>query len=143
MVGTDKRGLVYEATACTGCLCCVLECAQERSGLSGPSQARARIDLDLFGGPHNWNACRQCDVAACAEACPNEAMDFRDDTACWEIDEARCTACLTCRDACPHDALFVSESGALPLKCDLCGGTPACVEACHFAALSYGRGDAE
>jgi Fe-S-cluster-containing hydrogenase component 2 len=36
---------------------------------------------------------------------------------------------MECVPACPFDTVFVAPSGEV-LKCDLCGGDPACVKAC-------------
>jgi Fe-S-cluster-containing dehydrogenase component len=133
-----KKQLLFDPAICTGCLNCVLACAQERSGFSGPGVGRLAIDLDLFGGPHDCIVCRQCDLISCVEACPNEAMVQSAATGAWVIDSEKCVGCLSCVEACTFDSLFVCSRSGLPLKCDLCEGSPACVEACAFEALRYG-----
>ena len=45
------------------------------------------------------------------------------------IDQDKCIQCMECVPGCPFDTVFVAPTGEL-LKCDLCGGDPACVKAC-------------
>jgi carbon-monoxide dehydrogenase iron sulfur subunit len=138
-----KKLLFYNPDPCTGCLNCVMTCAQERGGSAGPAVARIRIDIDIFGGPHAISVCRQCEKAACAEACPEGAIVRNPESEAWIIDKEKCVSCLTCVDACPFNALFVHPENGSPLKCDLCGGRPRCAEACAFGALRFGDADDE
>ncbi len=137
MVDRLKMRLVFDPACCTGCLNCAITCAQERAGLSGPVLARVRVEIDLFGGLHRLDVCRQCEEAFCAEACPNEAFVESDRTRLWCIDPEKCVACQTCVDACPYASLFVCGESEVPLKCDLCDGEPQCAQACVFGALRY------
>jgi Fe-S-cluster-containing hydrogenase component 2 len=137
MADSLKKRLLFDPAVCSGCLNCATTCAQQRSGLSGLVLARLRVEIDLFGGLHDLSVCRQCDVASCAEACPNEAFVQSDRTRSWRIDPEKCVDCLTCVDACSFDSLFVCQPSEVPLKCDLCEGVPLCAEACAFGALRY------
>ena len=134
----EKR-LVFDPAVCTGCLNCAITCAQEHNGLSGPVLARLRVEIDLFGGPHRLDVCRQCDEVSCAEACPNGAFAESEGPRSWDIDPEKCEACFACVDACAFGSLFVCPESDIPLKCDLCGGDPVCAEACAFRALRYER----
>ncbi|HIE47404.1 TPA: hypothetical protein EYP84_00755, partial [Candidatus Bipolaricaulota bacterium] len=107
--------LSFNPDQCTGCLNCVLTCAQERGGAAGPSLARIRIDLDIFGGPHGISICRQCEKAACAEACPTVALS-PDQAGRWRVTAHIKGTCLsfngiTCR-ACDENC----EEGAIRFR---------------------------
>jgi Fe-S-cluster-containing hydrogenase component 2 len=39
--------------------------------------------------------------------------------------------------SCPFGAVFLHEERETPFKCNLCNGTPRCVEACPKNALLY------
>jgi Fe-S-cluster-containing hydrogenase component 2 len=138
-----RKVLIYNPDPCTGCLNCVLTCAQERGGGGGPALARLRIEIDPFGGPHEATLCLQCKKAACAEACPQGAIIRTPETGAWIIDGEKCVRCLTCVEACPFKAIFVHPQSKEPLKCDLCGDSPRCAEACAFGALLYGDAEDE
>jgi Fe-S-cluster-containing dehydrogenase component len=45
------------------------------------------------------------------------------------VDDDACTLCHECVEACSYGAINISLDGEV-LKCDLCGGEPACVEFC-------------
>ncbi|MBU7010451.1 MAG: 4Fe-4S dicluster domain-containing protein [Theionarchaea archaeon] len=109
---------------CMGCRICEIVC-----GISGntfnPARAKVRIVEKLYKHPQVF-VCRQCDVPACAEACPTGAL-YKTDTMV-EIDEEKCTSCFLCVDACPYHALFHFDDHLL--KCDLCDGDPQCVKYC-------------
>jgi len=51
------------------------------------------------------------------------------------FDEDKCVGCASCVDACPFGAIWMSQFDK-PLKCDLCGGDPECVQICPKHALS-------
>ena len=131
-----KKLLFLNSDLCTGCLSCQATCAIERRGGAGASLSALRIGFDPFGGPHLFNACRQCDPAPCVKVCPAGAIVRG--AAGWEIDYDTCTGCLACREACPFSAIFAHPETGKPLRCDLCGGEPFCVTACKFGALVYG-----
>ncbi|MCD4655533.1 4Fe-4S dicluster domain-containing protein [bacterium] len=123
---------------CTGCLNCLMVCAQHKSGTAHPESAGIRVLLDPFSGVHKILVCYQCVKASCAEACPKNAIYRNDETGAWEIDRSRCICCGTCVQACPFGAMFWNSASEEPVKCDLCGGNPQCILACNFGVLSRG-----
>jgi len=45
--------------------------------------------------------------------------------------------CKLCTIACPYGTIFYNPATHKAFKCNLCGGDPACVEACPTAAILY------
>ena len=114
---------------CIGCRECELMCSLTHDGVFSPAMARIRVEYDAKSNSYTPLICRHCEEPACLEACPVDAMQFDEKTGAVVIDEQICTLCLECVEACPYDAINVAPDGTV-LKCDLCGGTPACVRFC-------------
>lgn len=53
------------------------------------------------------------------------------------VDEERCTGCGFCAAACPWGVITLDPVTGKALKCDLCGGDPACVKECPENALRF------
>jgi Fe-S-cluster-containing hydrogenase component 2 len=77
--------------------------------------------------------CQQCRERYCAK-CPESAITTGEK---GEIVVSRdlCTACGTCERLCPIGAIELFDG--IPLVCDLCGGTPSCVQECNMGAVIY------
>jgi len=73
------------------------------------------------------------------EACPVEAI-FKNDRGVVVVDVSKCDGCGNCVDACPYGMIEQYGSGKA-FKCDLCGGTPACVNECQYGALLFKEPD--
>ena len=56
------------------------------------------------------------------------------------VDAAKCDGCGDCVTACPYGMIERYGSGKA-FKCDLCGGTPACVAECSYGALVFKEPD--
>jgi Fe-S-cluster-containing hydrogenase component 2 len=97
--------------------------------------ARVRIELHPFAATNKIIICRQCAKAPCKEACPENAIWFREDGV-WIIDYERCNACLKCIDACPFAAIFWNPFAGRVIKCEMCEGNPQCIQACPTGALT-------
>lgn len=84
--------------------------------------------------------CRQCEAAACIEACPNGAMSM-DMHGVVSRALFRCTGCLSCVYACPFGLITGHLHGKQVPKCDFCenrvlaGSEPWCVTCCSSGAL--------
>ena len=48
-----------------------------------------------------------------------------------------CIGCRSCVFACPFGAMFFHDEDHVPIKCDLCDGSPECAEICPSEALRY------
>lgn len=123
------------ADLCTGCRSCVLACALAHGEPSSLHRANIRVVRDEFVRRTEVPyLCRQCGRAPCIPACPRSALVQENGRV--ELHLERCDLCggePACVQACPFDAIWVS-SGRIR-KCDMCGGEPACVRFCVTGAL--------
>ena len=51
--------------------------------------------------------------------------------------DSRCVGCKVCTIACPFGTVNYSSATGKVIKCDLCGGDPACASACPTEAITY------
>jgi Fe-S-cluster-containing dehydrogenase component len=125
-------GFVIDVEKCTECRRCMIACSLAKSG--GVRMQSSRIDIRP-----NWpdvpeiRVCRFEDCAGhpCIEACPVNAISESDGVVL--IDVETCIGCGACVAVCPYQAILTVDGKAL--KCDLCGGDPACVKECVTGAL--------
>jgi Fe-S-cluster-containing hydrogenase component 2 len=45
--------------------------------------------------------------------------------------------CKVCTIACPFGTVNYNQATGKVIKCDLCGGNPACAQACPTGAITY------
>lgn len=122
---------------CTGCRTCELACAMVKSkkGEEG-ALGKTRIHIHPLGADRYMQmTCLQCVDAACVKVCPTQALVRNEETGAVEVDEERCVGCALCEAACPFGHIRFDQDLGLPLKCDLCGGDPACAKFCPHQAL--------
>ncbi len=103
---------------CSGCRACLLACSVANFREITTAKAALRIE-PRFPAPGDYviHLCDQC--GDCAEACPEEAIEWRDGR--YVLREEDCTACGTCIDACPNDVLRADPRTDLPILCTGCG----------------------
>ena len=151
----QAKGLVMaDPTKCVGCRRCELACTEFNDGKAAPSMSRIKVARNLNFGPRGaflgregqgtWgnglvmqDVCRQCADAACAAACPVQAIGAKSPTNARTVDKEKCVGCRTCLSACPFRMMAFDEEAGRATKCTLCDGTPKCVEACPAASLRY------
>ncbi len=123
---------------CTGCRTCELACAMVKGEDGNLGQSRIQI---YPTGPDRYMQmnCLHCAEAACAKVCPTDALVRNEETGAIELDEQRCIGCGLCEAACPFGHIRFDHVLKVPLKCDLCGGEPACVRFCPHNALEMRR----
>jgi Fe-S-cluster-containing hydrogenase component 2 len=119
---------------CVGCRTCELTCSFVHS--TRGRLARSRIKVREAAEKRSVQmTCLQCAEAACAAACPVEAISRNEATGAVEINEARCVGCSLCVAACPFGHMHFDAEAGLAVKCDLCRGEPMCARFCPNRAL--------
>lgn len=134
-----EKHLLAIPNLCTGCNRCVYACSAVKEGVFMPSKARIKVSNFPLEGYSVPNICFQCPNAECLKACSEKAI-FRNERGIVVVDAGQCTGCGECVTACPYGMIEQYASGKA-YKCDLCGGSPACVAECHFGALVFKEAD--
>lgn len=134
-----EKHLLAFPNRCTGCNRCAYACAAVKEGMFMPSKARIKINNFPLQGYSVPSICFQCPDPDCKKACSEEAI-FKNERGVIVVDATRCSGCGDCVTACPYGMIEQYASGKA-YKCDLCGGTPACVAECHFSALHFKEAD--
>ncbi len=131
-----EKILTITPSRCTACRTCELACSFKhlRDGQPGVTRIRAF----MFGeGRNQILTCFQCDEAACVKVCPVRALVRNEVTGAIEVIERRCIGCGLCSIACPFGHMGLETRTNLAVKCDLCGGEPACAAFCPTRTLEY------
>jgi len=75
----------------------------------------------------------------CQAVCPEKAI-FRTETAQGDpvvrVESDKCVGCHSCMVACPFGAISFFKT-LKAVKCDLCDGSPQCVEFCFYDCLQF------
>lgn len=142
---------------CVGCHTCELACAIAHSGgdgieelvLSGEKPGyRLQVKSSRSGRPVP-QTCRQCEDAACIEACPTGAIKRLASGKPVLVNEEECDKCGACVEACPFGMMALAPETGTAMKCDLCITRlakhlePACVASCPTGALSLSDDESE
>ncbi|MEM2905812.1 MAG: 4Fe-4S dicluster domain-containing protein [Candidatus Bathyarchaeia archaeon] len=135
-----KLRLRFDAETCWWCRCCELVCSLTHEGVCSPALSRIHIDLDQFKAEVKAGLCWQCGKPLCLYACPVPgAMTVDEATGARLIVPEKCTGCGVCAKACPFNkegtVIRLNAERGIYVKCDLCGGQPACVETCPVNAI--------
>ena len=120
---------------CTGCSLCQLACSQRLLGGYNPRRALLRITHKTENLYHFPTVCNQCENAYCANVCPVKAITRDPETRALVVDHDKCVGCNLCNKYCPIQMAGVDPDLKKSVKCDLCGGDPACVAVCPTGAL--------
>jgi len=133
-----KRGLVVTPRRCIGCRTCELACSFVHAVDGALGTTRVRVSPVVTEAQrHLPLLCLQCSQAACVAVCPTRALRRNEATGAIELDERRCVRCRLCVVACPFGNLAVDPGDGAIIKCDLCGGDPACARFCPSQALEF------
>ena len=130
-----RKVFLVDTTKCTGCESCVDLCSGRKAGLFSEKTSRVRILKDEARAVFIPLLCEHCQEHPCVDACPVGAIQCDMGVSIFQGDEKVCTGCGACVEVCPYHGIFVSDGVAL--KCDFCGGEPACVAICYPKALQY------
>ncbi len=131
------KALQLEPEKCTGCLQCEMACSYENEGVFNPARSRIKVFDFKEEGRFAPYTCTQCDEAWCMHACPVEAIAINPDTGAKEVFEDICVGCKVCTIACPFGTVNYNSDTGKVIKCDLCGGDPACARACATGAIAW------
>lgn len=151
----EQLGFIFQGDKCIQCHGCEMACKMWR-GLNRDIVWRRVINIWSGVYPDVTCAslslgCLHCNNPACMEACPTGAISKRGQDGVVLVDNALCTGCRACLEACPYD---VPQFGAdeLMQKCDMCvesigtgiyASAPPCVRTCPTGALEIAVVSAE
>lgn len=137
-----QRSLSIDPDKCTGCLQCEMACSFENEGVFNPAKSRIKVFTFHEEGRFVPYTCTQCDEAWCMQACPVDAIKMNFQTGAMEVSDQVCVGCKVCTIACPFGTVNYNRDTGKVIKCDLCGGDPACATACPTQAITYVDSDA-
>ncbi len=120
---------------CSGCETCRLMCSLQHTGAFNPKKSRIQV-VPLSLGITIPVTCQQCEDPWCRRACPEKAIVPDRKLNLVVVDEKKCTGCAACVGACPFGIMGYDPEKKKAVKCDLCGGKPACVETCPSRVLT-------
>ena len=131
-----RRSVIGYFDLCSGCRICELACSWAKFRTYAPRSAV----INVKGGVKSLMAqpitCIQCESAFCMKACPFSALEKDKELGAIIVIEDKCTGCGLCVEACPINAVKIDTRTKKAIKCDLCGGDPACVRYCPTKALA-------
>ena len=81
--------------------------------------------------------CTQCSQPRCLQICPAGAIEKSIVDGVVRIDELKCVGCGLCILTCPYGGIYYNRQTQKSFKCDMCGGTPKCVEACPYHVITH------
>lgn len=136
MMETFYNTLKTEENKCPpGCSACQEKCIE-----SGWETRTSRSCINIVRPPgaeaNSVVICNQCAVPACAEVCPTGAITKSKSDGVVRINLKKCAGCGLCSLACAYGAIHY-EAGGKAIKCDLCGGSPQCVDVCPYNVISF------
>ena len=131
------KALHIQPELCTGCQQCEMACSFEHEGIFNPARSRIRIFEFEHGRYSVPYTCTQCAEAWCMKACPVDAIVVNLATGAKDVLEDRCVGCKVCTIACPFGTVNYNQDTGKVIKCDLCGGDPACATACPTEAITF------
>jgi formate dehydrogenase iron-sulfur subunit len=156
-----ELAILYDASKCIGCRACERAC-KAHNGLPAPEEANTELSATAWNlivarkgvGPDDqpfFNyQCMHCTDAACAMACPSDALSI-DENGFVAFDQDRCIGCGYCTEFCPFGIPHLGDVNlitgeARAAKCTFCQdkieagtGGPSCAEACPTGALTWGE----
>jgi Fe-S-cluster-containing dehydrogenase component len=130
--------LHVDEALCWGCKTCEVACKLENGAPLGVKLITVREEGPAWTGPDpaftfRVRRCRHCATPPCSAACAAGAISRRADGVVV-LDQARCTGCRACLEACPFAAIAWNAAAGVAAKCDLChhridrGLLPACAD---------------
>lgn len=112
---------------------CETACAMYHTGRVNRNMARIKVVQLFQRGLDGPVVCLQCQERFCLD-CPSHAITIGNKGQII-ISPTLCTFCGKCERNCPIGAIELFNNSVY--VCDLCGGSPKCVEVCTEGALTY------
>ena len=134
-MGKGYHTIVRHPEKCDGCKKCLEACADYHTGNSNAVHSRIQLVQDNETGGFELVLCHQCGEPRCAMNCPAAALTKDEETGVVRWDEKKCVGCQLCTLTCPFAGITYNPATDQVMKCDFCGGDPACVKACPRGAL--------
>ena len=122
-----------DLSRCTGCRMCETACAFFHTGKINRNMSRINVQNLYEIGIDGPVVCTQCKERYCTD-CPANAISTG---SMGEIvvSPTTCTLCGKCERNCPIGAIALFDGYVY--VCDLCGGSPKCVDACTEGAVIF------
>ena len=130
--GVERVWILISPDRCSGCRLCEITCSLEHEGVIWPEASRIRI-FELLPGINVPHTCVQCPDYPCVESCPTNALSVDESTGAVLVNDEKCIECGACVNVCPGSIPRIPLGKGSVVICDLCGGSPECVEVCHEA----------
>lgn len=122
-----------EASKCSGCRRCEVNCSFFHSGKVGRNGSRIKVVKIEDRGIDVPVVCQQCEERYCTK-CPESAITVGQ-MGEIVVSPTLCIACGDCESKCPIGAIELFNE--IPHVCDLCGGNPRCVQECNLGAIIF------
>ncbi|WP_161952815.1 4Fe-4S dicluster domain-containing protein [Moorella stamsii] len=132
-----NKSLKANPQNCSLCNLCALVCSKVQVGYSDPAFSGIRISHELPAALKvKLTYCLQCKQGYCIKSCPYQAL-VRDEQGIVRLarDKCHCTEIRPCVEACKFKAIYSVPLWQYPIKCDMCQGSPRCVQVCPSGAL--------
>jgi len=131
--------VVYvDVNRCLGCMSCQRVCIFHQARKCNGQTPNIWVSVDMDRRKIFTSTCLQCRSAACLKACPVGALSRDPETQAVVVNERVCVGCGVCVIACPFGNINMEPRIRVAAKCDLCGGSPECVQVCMAQALHFG-----
>ena len=125
----------FKPELCNGCNDCMSACARAKA--QSQDFVHSRIQIVPSEGGYELAMCRQCGDPECVLNCPAAALSKNEASGVVEWDGSKCIDCLLCTLGCAYGGIAYDAPAGHVVKCDMCGGDPACVRACAHGALKH------
>ena len=125
--------ILVDVSKCTGCRMCETACSFYHSGAVNRHTARIKVVNLYASGIDGPVVCVQCKEQYCTD-CPTKAITIGS-LGQVIVSPTLCTLCKKCENNCPIGAIEIFNETVY--VCDLCGGSPKCIEACTENAITF------
>jgi len=129
--------LIVDVEKCTGCRLCEVICSFYKESECNPARSRIHVLKWEREGLDIPMLCLHCDAPVCEAVCPMNAIYKNEKTGAVLINYDLCIGCRMCVLACPFGGVSIDPEEKRVIKCDLCGGDPACVKFCSAGAIQF------